>query len=187
MEAEANLRDAQIQLSYTEIKSPISGRIGRAAGVARQLGRAGHRRARDCRSRQPDARALLGDAARDAGGRATPRSTGKLRARVRLADGRLYNEKGRSISSTSRSIPRPTARSSARPSPTRTTCSTDGQTVRVIIEEKGGDKVVVIPQSADRARPDRALPLHRGDDKKVEQRRAQDRHRPRGPGSSTKG
>src|SRR5882757_10395640 len=31
LEAEANLRDAQIQLSYTEIKSPISGRIGRAA------------------------------------------------------------------------------------------------------------------------------------------------------------
>src|SRR5580704_15055822 len=30
MEAEANLRDAQIQLSYTEIKSPISGRIGRS-------------------------------------------------------------------------------------------------------------------------------------------------------------
>ena len=31
MEAEANLRDAQIQLSHTEIKTPISGRIGRAA------------------------------------------------------------------------------------------------------------------------------------------------------------
>src|ERR1700730_14012455 len=31
MEAEANLRDAQIQLSYTDIKTPISGRIGRAA------------------------------------------------------------------------------------------------------------------------------------------------------------
>ncbi len=31
MEAEANLRDAQIQLSYTDIKSPISGRIGRPA------------------------------------------------------------------------------------------------------------------------------------------------------------
>src|ERR1700737_4300361 len=31
MEAEANLRDAQIQLSYTENKTPISGRIGRAA------------------------------------------------------------------------------------------------------------------------------------------------------------
>src|SRR6516165_2224147 len=31
LEAEANLRDAQIQLSYTEIKTPISGRIGRPA------------------------------------------------------------------------------------------------------------------------------------------------------------
>src|ERR1700752_3420921 len=31
MEAEANLRDAQIQLSYTESNTPISGRIGRAA------------------------------------------------------------------------------------------------------------------------------------------------------------
>src|SRR5215472_9814604 len=31
MEAEANLRDAEIRLSYTEIKTPISGRIGRAA------------------------------------------------------------------------------------------------------------------------------------------------------------
>ena len=37
MEAEANLRDAQIQLSYTEIKTPISGRIGRAGGFARAI------------------------------------------------------------------------------------------------------------------------------------------------------
>ena len=31
MEAKAHLRDAEIQLSYTEIKSPIDGRIGRGA------------------------------------------------------------------------------------------------------------------------------------------------------------
>ena len=56
-----------------------------AGGVARQSGRAGFRRARNCRQRRPDAGALLGNAARDARGPrhrrdgegAGPRQTGQ--------------------------------------------------------------------------------------------------------------
>src|SRR5215467_10803627 len=96
MEAEANLRDAEIKLSYTEIKTPISGRIGRAAvspgnfigpdsGVLatvvkddpmQVLFSVTQRELLDARNSEPS-------------------ENGKVRARVRLADGSLYDQKGR--------------------------------------------------------------------------------------------
>jgi len=48
---------------------------------------------------------------------------------------------------------------------------TNGQTVRVIIEEKGGDKVVVIPQSAIAIDQTGPYVFVVGQDDKVEQRR----------------
>ena len=48
---------------------------------------------------------------------------------------------------------------------------TNGQTVRVIIEEKGGDKVVVIPQSAIAIDQTGSYVFVVGQDDKVEQRR----------------
>jgi membrane fusion protein, multidrug efflux system len=48
---------------------------------------------------------------------------------------------------------------------------TSGQTVRVIVEEKGGDKVVVIPQSAVAVDQTGSYVFVVGDDNKVEQRR----------------
>src|SRR5439155_12752447 len=94
MEAEANLRDAQIQLSYTEIKTPISGRIGRAAVSPGNL--VGPDTGVLATGVQEDPMQVLFSItqremleARDA----EPR--GKVRARVRLADGSLYSERGR--------------------------------------------------------------------------------------------
>ena len=94
MEAEANLRDAQIQLSYTEIKTPISGRIGRAAvspgnligpdsGVLATV------------VKDDPMQVLFSETRREMLEARETDPTGKVRARVRLADGSLYSEKGR--------------------------------------------------------------------------------------------
>ena len=48
---------------------------------------------------------------------------------------------------------------------------TSGQTVRVIVEEKGGDEVVVIPQSAVAVDQTGSYVFVVGQDNKVEQRR----------------
>ena len=148
MEAEANLRDAEIQLSYTDIKSPISGRIGRpAASPGNLVG--------------PDTGVLATvvqenpmqvlfsvtqrerlQARREANG------NGKVRARVQLADGSLYEEQGRIDFLDVQVNPRTDGQTVRAMFPNPDGILVDGQTVRVIIEEKGGDKVVVIPESA---------------------------------------
>ncbi len=148
LEAEANLRDAQIQLSYTDIKTPIAGRIGRpAVSPGNLVG--------------PDTGVLVTvvqenpmqvlftvtqremlDARRDSD------SNGKVRARVKLADGSLYGEQGRIDFLDVQVNPRTDGQTVRAMFPNPDGVLTNGQTVRVIIEEKGGDKVVVIPQSA---------------------------------------
>src|SRR5580692_8315605 len=146
MEAEANLRDAQIQLSYTEIKTPISGRIGRAAvspgnlvgpdtGVLTTV------------VKEDPMQVLFSVTQREMLEARDSEVTGKVRARVRLANGSLYDEKG------------------------RVDILTSGQTVRVIIEEKGGDKVLVIPESAIAIDQTGPYVFVVGQDDKVEQRR----------------
>jgi len=148
MEAEANLRDAQIQLSYTDIKSPISGRIGRPAVSPGNL--VGPDTGVLTTVVQDDPmqvlfsitqRELL-DARRDSD------SNGKVRARVRLADGSLYDKQGRIDFLDVQVNPRTDGQTVRAMFPNPDDVLTTGQTVRVIIEEKGGDKVVVIPQSA---------------------------------------
>src|SRR5882724_10330950 len=74
--------------------------------------------------------------------------SGKVRARVRLADGSLYREKGRIDFFDVQVNPRTDGQTVRAMFPNPDGILTNGQTVRVIIEEKGGDKVVVIPQSA---------------------------------------
>src|SRR5438477_12699141 len=95
LEAEANLRDAQIQLSYTEIKTPISGRIGRAAVSPGNLVGPDSGVLATVVQYNPmqvlfsvTQREML-EARRDSD------SNGKVRARVKLADGSLYAEQGR--------------------------------------------------------------------------------------------
>src|SRR5690349_19668876 len=147
MEAEANLRDAQIQLSYTEIKTPIGGRIGRAAVSPGNLV-------------GPDT-GVLATVVEDnpmqvlfsvtqlemLEGRDSE-VTGKVRARVRLANGELYSEKGRIDFLDVQVNPRTDGQTVRAMFPNPDDILTSGQTVRVIIEEKGGDKVLVIPETA---------------------------------------
>src|SRR5712691_2582790 len=148
LEAEANLRDAQIQLSYTEIKTPIGGRIGRAAVSPGNL--VGPDTGVLATVVQDDPMQVLFsvtqremlEARRDSD------SNGKVRARVRLADGSLYAEQGRIDFLDVQVNPRTDGQTVRAMFPNPDGVLTNGQTVRVIIEERGGDKVVVIPQSA---------------------------------------
>src|SRR5207245_892109 len=147
LEAEANLRDAQIQLSYTAIKTPISGRIARAAVSPGNL--VGPDSGVLATIVQDDPMQVLFSVtqremieARDS------EVTGKVRARVRLANGSLYSEKGRIDFLDVQVNPRTDGQTVRAMFPNPDGVLTNGQTVRVIIEEKGGDKVVVIPQSA---------------------------------------
>ena len=154
LEAEANLRDAQIQLSYTEIKTPISGRIGRPAVSPGNLVGPDTGVLATVVQENPmqvlfsvTQREIL-EARRDSD------PNGKVRARVRLADGSLYGEPGRIDFLDVQVNPR-----------------TDGQTVRVVIQEKGNGQVVTIPESAiaiDQTGP-YVFVVGQGD--KVEQRR----------------
>src|SRR5947207_212416 len=93
MEAEANLRDAQIQLSYTEIKSPIAGRIGRPAVSPGNLVGADTGVLATVVQDNP-MQVLFSVTQREMLEARDSEVTGKVRARIRLANGSLYSEKG---------------------------------------------------------------------------------------------
>ena len=97
--------------------------------------------------------------------------TGKVRARVRLANGSLYAEQGRIDFLDVQVNPRTDGQTVRAMFPNPDDILTSGQTVRVIIEEKGGDKVVVIPQSAIAIDQTGPYVFVVGQDDKVEQRR----------------
>ena len=170
MEAKANLRDAEIQLSYTEIKTPIAGRIGRAAVSPGNL--VGPDSGVLATVVQDDPMQVLFSVtqremleARDS------EVTGKVRAASDWPTARSTVRRAASIFSMSRSIRGPMARRSGRSSPIPMTFSPSGQTVRVIVEEKGGDQVLVIPQSAVAIDQTGSYVFVVGQDNKVEQRR----------------
>ena len=147
MESEANLRDAQIQLSYTEIKTPITGRIGRAVVSPGNL--VGPDSGVLATVVQDDPmQVLFSVTQREMLEAKDSEVTGKVRARVRLANGSLYSEKGRIDFLDIQVNPRTDGQTVRAMFPNPDDILTSGQTVRVIIEEKGGDKVLVIPQSA---------------------------------------
>jgi membrane fusion protein (multidrug efflux system) len=171
MEAEANLRDAQIQLSYTDIKSPIAGRIGRPAVSPGNLVGPDTGVLATVVEENPmqvlfsvTQREML-EARRDSD------PNGKVRARVRLADGSLYGEQGRVDFLDVQVNPRTDGQTVRAMFPNPGGVLTTGQTVRVILEEKGGDKVVVIPQSAIAIDQTGPYVFLVGQDDKVEQRR----------------
>jgi membrane fusion protein, multidrug efflux system len=170
MEAEANLRDAQIQLSYTEVKTPISGRIGRAAvspgnligpnsGVLATV------------VKDDPMQVLFSVTQREMLEARETDPTGKVRARVKLADGSLYSEKGRIDFLDVQVNPKTDGQTVRAMFPNPDDILTSGQTARVIIEEKGGDKVVVIPQSATAIDQAGSYVFVVGQDDKVERRR----------------
>ena len=170
MEAEANLRDAEIRLSYTEIKTPISGRIGRAAvSPGNLIGPDSDVLATVVKD--DPMQVLFSETQRELLDARETDPTGKVRARVRLADGSLYNEKGRIDFLDVQVNPRTDGQTVRAMFPNPDDILTSGQTVRVIIEEKGGDKVVVIPQSATAVDQSGSYVFVVGQDNKVEQRR----------------
>jgi membrane fusion protein (multidrug efflux system) len=170
MEAEANLRDAEIKLSYTEIKTPISGRIGRAAVSPGNL--VGPDSGVLATVVQDDPMQVLFSVTQREmlkAGDSDP--NGKVWARVRLADGSLYSEKGRIDFRDVQVNPRTDGQTVRAMFPNPDDILTTGQTVRVITEEKGGDKVVVIPETAVAIDQTGPYVFVVGQDNKVEQRR----------------
>ncbi|MBV8088659.1 MAG: efflux RND transporter periplasmic adaptor subunit [Alphaproteobacteria bacterium] len=172
MEAEANLHDAQIQLAYTEIKTPINGRIGRAAVSPGNL--VGPDTGVLATVVQEDPMQVLFSVTQrellDARN-SEPNANGKVRARIRLADGSLYDQKGQIDFLDVQVNPRTDGQIVRAMFANPDNILTNGQTVRVIIEEKGGDKVRVIPQSAIAIDQTGPYVFVVGNDNVVEQRR----------------
>lgn len=148
-DAAAQLRDAEIQLSYTEIKSPIAGRVGRAAVSPGNIVGPDSGVLATVVSENPirvlfsiTQRELL-DARRDSG-----TSGDGLVVRLRLADGSLYKDKGKldfidvtADAKTDGQVVRAVFDN-------KQGLLTDGQTVRVIVEGEKVPTVVAVPQAS---------------------------------------
>jgi len=149
-DAEAQLRDAQINLSYTEIKSPIKGRIGRAAASPGNLVSPDSGVLATVVADQPmrvvfsvTQRELL-EAKRDT-------ATGgpdSLVVLLKLADGSIYKEKGKLDFIDVTADPRTDGQIVRAIFQNADHALTDGQTLRVIIENKTAPTAIVVPQSA---------------------------------------
>jgi len=148
-QAEADLRDAQIQLSYTEIRSPITGRIGRAgvspgnivgpdSGVLATVVTE-----HPMRVLFPVTQRELMDARRD--GQAD--GSGVI-VQLRLADGSLYKEKGK-LDFIDVTVDAKTDGQIVRALfDNADGALTDGQTLRIVIEDKHPAMVLAVQQSA---------------------------------------
>jgi membrane fusion protein, multidrug efflux system len=147
-DAKAQLRDAEIQLSYTEIRSPIDGRIGRAAVSPGNLVGPDSGVLATVVSETPirvlfpvTQRELL-DAKRNASIGDPPE------VRLRLADGNLFQEKGKLDFIDITVDPKTDGQIVRATFDNKDNLLTDGQTVRVILEESKPQKVVTVPQQA---------------------------------------
>ena len=148
-QAEADLRDAQIQLSYTEIRSPITGRIGRATVSPGNVVGPDSGVLATVVSDQPmrvlfpvTQRELL-DSRRDG-----TKDGSTLVVQVRLADGSLYTEKGK-IDFIDVTVDARTDGQIVRAEfANADTALTDGQTLRVVIEAKNPISVLAVQQAA---------------------------------------
>lgn len=146
LQMEAALREAQIQLSYTTVKAPIPGRVGRTAftkgnlvdpssGVLATIVRDDEIRA----VFQVTQREVL-DYRKSGGGEVT--------VRLRLADGSLYEQPGK-IDFVDVVVDDKTDSQLIRavfPNPQHVL--TDGQTIRVVVERANEAPSVVVPQAA---------------------------------------
>ncbi len=148
-QAEADLRDAQIQLSYTEIRSPITGRIGRAAVSPGNVVGPDSGVLATVVSDQPmrvlfpvTQRELL-EARRDG-----KKDGSDVAVQVRLADGSLYKEKGK-IDFIDVTVDAMTDGQIVRAEfPNADETLTDGQTLRVVLQAKDPTSVLAVPQAA---------------------------------------
>jgi membrane fusion protein (multidrug efflux system) len=147
-DAKAQLRDAQIQLSYTEIKSPIDGRIGRASvspgnivgpdsGVLATVVKEN-----PIRVLFPVTQRELLEAKRDNSAGDPPT------VRVRLADGTIYKEKGKLDFIDVTVDPKTDGQIVRATFDNKQGTLTDGQTVRVVLEDSKVPSLVAVPQAA---------------------------------------
>lgn len=147
-DANAQLRDAEIQLSYTQIKSPIDGRIGRATVspgniVGPDTGVLATVVSEDpIRVLFPVTQRQLLDAKREASIGDPPS------VRVRLADGSLYKEKGKIDFIDVTVDPKTDGQIIRATFDNKEGLLTDGQTVRVLLEDDKPQTVVAVPQQA---------------------------------------
>jgi membrane fusion protein (multidrug efflux system) len=147
-DAKAQLRDAEIQLSYTNIKSPIAGRIGRAAVSPGNLVSPDSGVLATVVSETPirvlfpvTQRELL-EAKRDASAGDPPI------VRLRLADGNFYKETGKLDFIDVTVDPKTDGQIVRATFDNSDGVLTDGQTVRVILQDSKPQSVVVVPQQA---------------------------------------
>lgn len=147
-DAKAQLRDAEIQLSYTEIKSPIDGRIGRAtASPGNIVGPDSGVLAtvvsdKPIRVMFPVTQRELLEARRD-------KAAGDpLIVRLRLADGSLYKEKGQLDFIDVTVDPKTDGQIVRATFANQEGLLTDGQTVRVVLEEEKPQTMIAVPQQA---------------------------------------
>ncbi|MBV8393765.1 MAG: efflux RND transporter periplasmic adaptor subunit [Alphaproteobacteria bacterium] len=149
-EAEAALRDAQINLSYTTIKSPLTGRVGKAAVSPGNLVSPDSGVLATVVTESPirvlfsvTQRELL--EARKQGG---DKAADGLVVQLRLADDSLYPEKGKLDFIDVVVDPRTDGQIVRALFDNKNNALTDGQTVRVIIEAEKPPMVVAISESA---------------------------------------
>jgi membrane fusion protein, multidrug efflux system len=170
-EADAALRDARIKLSYTEVHSPISGRVGRAAASPGNLVGPETGVLTTVVAEQP-MRVVFSVTQRELLEARHGGSSGEtLKARIRLADDSLYDEDGildfidvQVDPRTDGQILRATFANAKR-------ALTEGQTVRVILEEKAAPEYVVVPVSVIATDQTGPYLFVIGADNKAEQRR----------------
>jgi membrane fusion protein (multidrug efflux system) len=148
-DADAQLRDAELQLSYTEIKSPIDGRVGRAAFSPGNLVSPDSGVLATVVSEHP-IRVLFPVTQRELleARRNSATDPEGIVVRLRLADGSIYQEKGK-IDFIDVTVDAKTDGQIVRATfDNKSGFLTDGQTVRVIIEGEKVPSVVAVPQAA---------------------------------------
>lgn len=170
-EADASLKDAKIKLSYTEVRSPITGRVGRASVPPGNVVGPESGVLATVVAEQPmlvvfsvTQRELLEARRGGASGEA-------MKARVRLADDSLHLEEGILDFIDVQVDPRTDGQTLRASFPNADGRLTDGQTVRVILEEKQAVDVVMVPQSVVSSDQSGYYLFIVGDGDKVEQRR----------------
>ncbi len=147
-DAEAQLEDAELQLSYTKITAPIAGLIGRSSvSPGNLVGPESGVLATIVNERQ--IRALFSVSQADLlNVRRDLRAGEPLAVRLRLADGKLYPEKGKVDFIDVAVDPTTDGQMARAVFDNADELLTDGQTVRVIVEGNEPAKVMVVPQAA---------------------------------------
>ncbi len=147
-DADAQLEDAELQLSYTKITAPIAGLIGRATvSPGNIVGPESGTLATIVNERQirvlfSVSQAELLNVRRDL------RAGEQLPVRLRLADGKLYPEKGKVDFIDVAVDPNTDGQMARAVFDNADELLTDGQTVRVIVEGNAPAKALVVPQPA---------------------------------------